>query len=77
MTQKDVINFMRENIDVKVTHQYFSPNEWIAINKEGEIYSEDGVNWGYINDPHHFEGTCLDPADDKFKEGWDMFNNKN
>lgn len=70
MIRAEAIQAMRDGD--KVTHSYFSPEEYLFMEKE-EVSSEDGVHWGYINDPRHFEGTCLDPTDPEFYDGWSIF----
>jgi hypothetical protein len=40
MTKEEAIKEMREG--KKVTHRYFSPDEWMTM-KDGEIVLEDGV----------------------------------
>jgi len=30
----------------KVTHRFFTDDEWVTMNEQGEIVSEDGVNHG-------------------------------
>lgn len=40
MTKEEAIQAMREG--KKVTHQFFSPDEWMTM-REGQIVLEDGV----------------------------------
>ena len=40
MTKEEAIKAMKQG--QRVTHKYFSPNEWVTINKSGEYLFEDG-----------------------------------
>lgn len=41
MTKQEAITAMREG--KKVTHRYFSSNEWMTFDNDGKILLEDGV----------------------------------
>ena len=69
MKRAEAIQLMRDNPDTKITHEYFSDEEWLAMSKDGYVYSEDGINWGAdISDWHN---TCL--TNTGFEEGWEIF----
>lgn len=40
MTKSQAVEAMREGY--KVTHDLFSPNEWITLNADGNYQTEDG-----------------------------------
>ena len=70
MTRVEAIQAMRYG--ERITHTYFSPDEYLFMEEE-EVSSEDGVHWGYINDPRNFKCTCLDPTDPTFDDGWSIY----
>ncbi len=41
MSKEDAIELMKQG--VKMTHTYFTPEEWVYISKGGEYVLEDGV----------------------------------
>lgn len=40
MKRAEAIQLMRDNPDTKITHEYFSDEEWLAMGKDGYVYSE-------------------------------------
>ena len=70
MTRAEAVQAMRGG--EKITHSYFSPKEYLFMEKE-EVSSEDGVHWGYIYNPRHFDSTCLDNTNPDFAEGWSIY----
>ncbi len=48
MTKLEAIEVMKQGI--KVTHKYFTKEEWVTIGKNGKMILEDGVECS----PHEF-----------------------
>ena len=46
MTKKEAYKFMVDNPDVKIRHDYYSDNEYIFMNENEEIITEEGYNMG-------------------------------
>ena len=64
MNKQEAILAMQEG--KKVTHRYFSPNEWMAM-KDGMIVLEDGV----ICPPEEFWQWRTDAV---WNDGYELFN---
>lgn len=67
MKRAEAITAMREG--KKVTHKYFSPEEW-ATQDKGEILLEDGVRCS----PALF---WMDRKTPMFDDGWELWKQKN
>jgi hypothetical protein len=63
MTKNEAIKEMEKGN--KVTHQYFTPDEWATM-ENGEIVLEDGVRCS----PYEFWRWRDTPS---FDEGWELF----
>ena len=67
MTRSEAVVAMVEG--KKVRHKYFSPDEWIEMDKaSGKIFSEDGVSWGHLYD----EGMEIRKGG-FWEDGWELF----
>jgi hypothetical protein len=64
MTKEEAIQEMRAG--KKVTHRYFSPEEWVTMGTEGQIVLEDGVECS----PEEFWQWR---TDDSYKTDWELW----
>ena len=64
MTKEEAIKAMQDGI--KVTHRYFSSNEWMSMH-DGLIVLEDGA----MCTPYEFWRWRTDPV---WNNGYDLFN---
>lgn len=64
MTKEEAIELMKKG--VKMTHDFFTPTEWVSIGKNGKYVFEDGVEcnhdefWQYRQNEY-------------WKDGWIVF----
>lgn len=65
MTKQEAYNEMLKGFKMK--HQYYSPEEFVFINENGEFETEDGYSHGGIND--EFWSVYQ-----KWEDGWDYYN---
>jgi hypothetical protein len=65
MTKEEAYKAMLEDKQ-KVCHQYYSPNEFVFINEDGEFETEDGYPRGGIYD--EFWSVYQ-----KWEDGWEIF----
>jgi hypothetical protein len=63
MTKQEAITAMQRG--EKVTHKYFSPDEWITINDYCQIEDESGYR-------HEQDSFWLDRGE-QFDVGWELF----
>ena len=52
----------------KLTHRYFSDDEWVTIDKHGQILLEDGVTCSQYEFWNHRK-------QDWWNDGWSLFDN--
>lgn len=64
MTKKEAIKLMKKG--VKMTHKYFSDDEWIYIGNDGRYVLEDGVECDYDEFWH-----CR--QDEQWNNDWSIF----
>jgi hypothetical protein len=64
MTLEEAIKTMRNGI--KVTHRYFSVEEWVTGTENGNLQFEDGVVCS-------LSMFLLDRSGDSWKEGWSVW----
>jgi len=64
MTKEDAIELMKQG--VKMTHAYFTPEEWVYIGKNGQYVLEDGVEC------HRQEFWQWRQAE-SWKDGWERW----
>lgn len=69
MTRNEAIQAMKAGL--KITHTYFSADEYLCMKEDGKVWSEDGVCWGYLT-AWQMKGTCLDSFNEKFDDGWNI-----
>jgi len=41
MDRKQAIEYMK--MGLKLTHRFFTPNEWVSLNRSGQIVTEEGL----------------------------------
>jgi len=70
MTKEQAFEFMLENRGSKVCHQYYSDDEYVFINENGEFETEDGYTHGGIYD--EFWGIYQ-----KWEDGWKKYESNN
>lgn len=69
-----MIVFIKENPNVKITHEYFSPDEYIYSKENGEVYTEEGYlfeDW-YSNEFTGHNGIRMRKGDD-WETGWSLY----
>lgn len=55
MTYDEMVEFIKANPTVKVTHELFSPDEYIYADKYGRVYTEEDYlfeNWNPLDNQH-------------------------
>lgn len=65
LTKEQAIEAMQEG--KKVTHQYFSPDEWVTLTSDGLFQFEDKV----VCTPEMF---WQDRSGNNWETGWSLFN---
>ena len=70
MSREDIIKFMNDNPNVKVTHFLFGPEEYIYQKEDGKVYDENN----YLFDDWHSErnnGMRMRTGG-SWDDGWDV-----
>lgn len=70
MTSKEAYEAMENGS--KVTHEYFSSNQYLYMRKDGIIYDEEGCSW-CIKEP--FPKTAWEEYSTNNKNGWSIWKN--
>jgi hypothetical protein len=63
MTRQEALKAMKEG--KKVRHEYYSPEEFLFINQDGNFQTEDGCIHGWVSD--EFWSVWQ-----KWPDGWDL-----
>jgi hypothetical protein len=67
MTKQEAYAAMQQGH--KVRHEYYSPEEYVFINKKGNFQTEDGYDQGGIYDEFWFKYQ-------KWETGWSIYEEK-
>lgn len=74
MTRDEMIAFIKENPNVKIKHEYFSPDEYIYSKEDGEVYTEEGhlfEDWYSSEFTGHNEIRMR--KGDGWESGWSLY----
>lgn len=71
MNKQAAINLMKRNPLVKITHQYFSSEEYIYM-KDGDIYDENEYRMTEIG-PDSSINFWTDRTGPEWEEGWSIY----
>lgn len=72
MTRTEMIDFIRNNPNVPITHWLFSSNEYIYSKENGKVYEENGYlfeDWYSPNDIRGWNGIRCRTGDN-WEDGW-------
>lgn len=71
MNRQAAINLMMRGPQIKITHQYFSPDEYIYM-IDGEIYDENDYRMK-CNEPNGHITFWTDRTGPEWEEGWSIY----
>ena len=74
MTRDEMIAFIKGNPNVKIKHEYFSPDEYIYSKENGEVYTEEGYlfeDW-YSSEFTGHNGIRMRKGDG-WETGWSLY----
>lgn len=71
MTKTEIIDFMRENEGIKVTHFLFTPEEYLYM-KNGVVYSEEGYIFEDFYSEHRCDGLRI-RSGNMWQNGWKLW----
>lgn len=74
MTRDEMIEFIKNNPNVKITHTHFSPDEYIYSRSSGRVYTEEGYlfeDW-YSNEFRGHNGIRMRKGGN-WENGWSLY----
>lgn len=75
MTRSEMINFLKENPYVKVTHSLFGSDEYIYSKEDGKVYEENGYLFEDWHSLYH-DGLRMRTGGE-WEDGWSLFDENN
>lgn len=78
MTRNEMVEFIKNNPHVKITHTYFSSEEYIYSDSSGKVYTEEGYlfeDW-HSNEYLGHNGIRMRKGEG-WENGWSLYKGMN
>lgn len=74
MTRDEMIAFIKENPNIKIKHEYFSPDEYIYSKENGDVYTEEGYLFeDWYNSKFTGHNGIRMRKGDGWETGWSLY----